>query len=97
MQKLRQWKIMISTIKKLFKKKMTEQEALFNRVDGLMQRLVGREDYRQDAQTIRELFNLHNETFPTMLEYSVSCGGCRERVYNRLRDWWQTNGGVKNI
>jgi hypothetical protein len=88
---------MISTIKKLFKKEMTEQEALFNRVDDLMQRLVGREEYSHDAQTIRELFNLHNEVFPTMLEYSVSCGGCRERVYNRLRDWWQSNGGVKNI
>lgn len=88
---------MIDLIKKLFKKEMTEQEQLFNRVDDLMQRLVGREDYPQNALTIRELFNIHNEVFPNTLEYSTSCSGCRMRVYNRLRDWWQNNSGQKNI
>ena len=67
----------------------------FNQVDDLMQRLVGKEDYKQDAITIRELFNIHNVVFPQTLEYSVSCGGCRSRVYNRLKQWWIDNGGVK--
>ena len=74
---------------------MTEQEQHFKNVDDLMQRLVGKEDHRHNAETIRELFNLHNVTFPNMLEYSVSCSGCRARVFNRLRQWWQDNGGIK--
>ena len=60
----------------------------FNEVDALMQNLYGKEGYRHDAQTIRNLFNIHNVLFPNTLEYSVNCGGCRERVYNRVRDWW---------
>lgn len=67
----------------------------FKEVDDLMQRLVGKENHRHDAQTIRELFNIHNVVFPNMLEYSTSCGGCRSRVYNRLRQWWEDNGGTK--
>lgn len=69
----------------------------FDLVDGLMQRLYGREAYPHDALTIRELFDTHNKVFPGNLEFSTSCGGCRQRVYNRLRDWWLNNGGKKNI
>lgn len=72
---------------------MTEH---FGEVDALMQRLVGKENHRHDAQTITELFNIHNTVFPHMLEYSKSCSGCRARVYNRLKEWWISNGGKTN-
>jgi hypothetical protein len=70
------------------KKKMNE---LFNRVDQMMTSLVGKENHNHNAQVIRELFNLHNEVFPGNLEFSTSCGGCRQRVYQRLKLWWQDN------
>lgn len=73
---------------------MTDEELRFQKVDAMMQELVGKENHRHDAQTIRNLFNLHNEVTGIM-EYSVSCSGCRARVYNRLKQWWQERGGVK--
>lgn len=66
---------------------------LFNRVDALMASLVGRENQSHNAQIIREMFNLHNEAYPQNPEYSTSCGGCRQRVYQNLRRWWEENGG----
>lgn len=68
-------------------------ENLFQRVDDLMQQLVGRESHRHGPDVIRLMFNLHNEAHPKTLEYSVGCGGCRERVYKRLKEWWYENGG----
>jgi len=68
--------------------------SLFEKVDALMQELVGNEYRRQSAETIRILFNLHNEIFESK-EYSTSCGGCRTRVYNKVKDWWLNNNGVK--
>ena len=70
------------------KKKMNE---LFNRVDQLMNSLVGKENHNHNAQVIRELFNLHNEVYPNNLEFSTSCGSCRQRVYQKLKQWWQDN------
>ncbi len=67
----------------------------FKEVDDLMQQLVGKEDHRHDANTIRHLFNIHNLVFPYNLEYSTGCSGCRARVYNRLKQWWYDNGGIK--
>jgi hypothetical protein len=71
---------------------MTEQ---FQRVDALMQTLVGRESHNHNPEVITHLFNLYNEVFLAR-EYSKSCGGCRERVYKGLKQWWIDNGGVKN-
>lgn len=70
------------------KKKMND---LFNRVDALMVTLVGKENHNHNALVIRELFNLHNEVYPQNLEFSTSCGGCRQRVYQRLKQWWIDN------
>jgi hypothetical protein len=33
------------------------------------------------------MFNLNNAIFPDLKEWTPSCGACRERVYNRLRDY----------
>ena len=73
------------------KKEDKKMNDLFNRVDSLMVTLVGRENYNHNAQVIREMFNLHNECYPQNLEYSTSCGGCRQRVYKRLKQWWEEN------
>jgi hypothetical protein len=81
-------------ISKIKQRNMTDEELRFQKVDAMMQELVGKENHRHDAQTIRNLFNLHNEVTGIM-EYSVSCSGCRARVYNRLKQWWQERGGVK--
>ena len=64
---------------------------LFNRVDALMSSLAGKENHNHNASVIRELFNLHNEVYPDNLEFSTSCGGCRQRVYTRLKGWWLEN------
>jgi hypothetical protein len=80
----------VDLFKKLFKKEMNEKEQQFLKVHNLMIRLIGKENYNHRPETIRELFNLHNEATGIM-EYSVSCGGCRKRVYNRLKDWYYAN------
>jgi hypothetical protein len=67
----------------------------FEKVDALMKNLVGKENRSHSAETIRTLFNLHNEVFNAR-EYSTSCGGCRKRVYERLRQWWWDNSGKIN-
>lgn len=63
----------------------------FKKIDELMSALNGREYERQSSETIKLLFELHNKTFPNNKEYSTTCGGCRQRVYNRLKDYWLKN------
>lgn len=74
-----------------------EQKDLFKRVNALMQELVGNENKRQTVDIIRLLFNLQNEIYPNHLEFSTSCGGCRERVFRVVKQWWLDNGGVKKL
>jgi len=85
-------------IRDLFNKEkrkiMRDEKELFGRVDGLMQLLVGKEGHRHPAETITIMFNLYNEVFGAR-EYSKSCGGCRERVYKGLKQWWVDKGGKK--
>jgi hypothetical protein len=40
-----------------------------------------------DAGQCQRMFNLNNAIFPDLKEWTPSCGACRERVYNRLRDY----------
>jgi hypothetical protein len=68
---------------------MTETE---KQLDELMRELEGK-DKVADHQT-RRMFNLNNIIYPDILEYTVSCGSCRGRVYNRLKKYWQEN--IKN-
>lgn len=79
----------MNIIKKLFKVEMSEEEKLFNRVNSLMSIVYGKENHNHKPEIIRELFNLHNEIFEAK-EYSVSCGGCRMRVYNKVKEWWHS-------
>jgi hypothetical protein len=45
-------------------------------------------DKIMDEQTTR-LFNLNNNLFKDIPEYNRSCPACRERVYNRLKTYWE--------
>jgi hypothetical protein len=37
-----------------------------------------------DAGQCSRMFKLNNLIFPELVEWTPSCGACRERVYNRL-------------
>jgi hypothetical protein len=88
------WNFIRTYLSKIKQNNMNNE--LFNEVDGLMKELVGKENHNHNAEVITRLFNLHNRAFPEHMEYSKSCGGCRQRVYNRLKTWWYDNGGKIN-
>ncbi len=73
------------------------EKELFEEVDDLLQTLVGKEGHNHNADVIGRLFRLHNKAFINNAEYSQSCSGCRQRVYNRLKSWWLDNGGTKKL
>lgn len=51
----------------------------------------GKENSRVPADVITLIFNMHNKVFWENKEYSKGCGGCRERVWNKLKTWYFTN------
>ena len=61
----------------------------FERLHELMSRMIGHEYANHPAHDISALFQLNNLLFAH--EYSQSCGGCRQRVYNQLKDWYLNN------
>lgn len=63
------------------------------RLHNLMLELENK-DKITDIQT-REMFNLNNELWPDIAEWTVSCPACRSRVYNRMKNYWTTSG-IKN-
>lgn len=40
---------------------------------------------------IDNMFRIHNELFPNNLEFNKGCGNCRNRVFNRLQSYYNTN------
>jgi hypothetical protein len=60
----------------------------YDRVHNFMSDMRGKESHNHPAEKITELFNIHNMCFPNNPEYSKSCGGCRARVYNRMKTFW---------
>lgn len=55
-------------------------------LDNLMNELEGKDKILAHQTDL--LYKLHNELYPHLKEYNVSCGSCRERVYNRVREFW---------
>jgi hypothetical protein len=43
-----------------------------------------------NADQCSRMFNLNNAIFPDLKEWTPSCGACRERVYNRLVQYSQS-------
>lgn len=37
------------------------------------------------------MFGLHNRIFPNTKETGKSCSSCRQRVWGRLREWYDKN------
>lgn len=61
-------------------------------LNDLMSELEGKEKIL-DHQT-RKLFNLHNEHYKDIQEWTVSCAACRKRVYTRMKSLWESS--IKN-
>ena len=61
----------------------------------LMIELEGKD--RIDSHQTTKLFNLNNLIFPDLKEFTKGCPSCRERVYNRLKDYWKNNIKEKYI
>lgn len=64
---------------------------LFLEAHGLVLDWKGKENQNVPAEVISHIFSVHNRIFPHMPEYSKGCGGCRERVWRRLKDWHEEN------
>lgn len=69
---------------------MISQE-VFLRAHALVTEWQGKENYNVPAEIIRQIFNSHNEIFWENQEHSTSCGGCRTRVWGRLKAWYHEN------
>lgn len=68
---------------------MEEQKQLLN---ILMRELEGKDKITEEQAT--RLFNLNNNIYPEIQEHNRSCPACRERVFNRMKRYWEVN--VKN-
>lgn len=66
-------------------------EETFLKAHGLVMDWEGKENYNVPAHIIREIFNVHNEIFWENKEHSVGCGGCRSRVWGKLKAWYHEN------
>lgn len=58
-------------------------------LNDLMLQLQGKD--KIEAHQTELLYNLNNYFFPDLKEYNKSCASCRERVYNRMSSYWDTN------
>jgi hypothetical protein len=59
---------------------------MFEDINVLLLELEGKD--KINAEQCDRLFNLHNQLFPDLKEWNRSCPACRERIYNRMREWW---------
>lgn len=47
---------------------------------------------RPTTQQASELFAIHNnDLFPNNKEHGIGCGGCRQRVRERVQTWYNEN------
>lgn len=69
---------------------MTELEN-WQKLEALYNEWKGKENYRVPAHTVTEMFNVHNYFYPQTPEWSKGCGGCRERVWRRLKEYYEGN------
>lgn len=64
---------------------------VFLKAHGLVSEWQGKENYNVPAEVIRQIFNVHNQIFWENQEHSTGCGGCRQRVWARLKTWYHEN------
>lgn len=63
----------------------------FIKIHCLVNDWNGKEDQNVPAHIITEIFTMHNKVFWERPEYSKGCGGCRQRVWNKLKTWYFEN------
>lgn len=61
----------------------------FDKLEVLLKELEGKEKILDQQTTL--LFNIHNYFYPNKMEYGKSCGGCRQRVYKRMIQFYNEN------
>ena len=61
---------------------------LFKEVEDLVLDLEPKVNQNIPADRIRVMFNLHNKVYFRNMEHSTACGGCRGRVWNRLKTFY---------
>lgn len=62
-------------------------EELIKRAGELLAQIPNRPNSNEAAP----LFALHNEIFPGNKEHGMGCGGCRQRVRDRVNAWYDEN------
>jgi hypothetical protein len=63
-------------------------EELIKRTESILTKFP---NGRPQGSEAAEMFALHNEIFPNLREHGIGCGGCRQRVYDRLKKWYTEN------
>jgi len=71
---------------KQIQQNMEQISPYFTRVDSLLAEI---DTHAATGEQIAALFNLHNEMFPQIKEFSTFCDKCRSRVYNRIYRWYE--------
>lgn len=66
-------------------------EEIFLEAHQLVVEWEGKENYNVPADVITRIFSVHNKIFIDRPEYSKSCGGCRQRTWNKLKTWYHEN------
>jgi hypothetical protein len=64
---------------------------IFEQIHNLVTEWVPKENNNVPADVITQIFNLHNKVFMDRPEYSTACGGCRQRVWNKLKTFYYEN------
>lgn len=60
----------------------------FLEIEALVLELEPKINQNLPADKIRLLFNLHNKVYWRNQEHSTGCGGCRSRVWNKMKTWY---------
>ncbi len=71
---------------KQIQQNMEQISPYFERVHNLLSEI---DTHAATGEQIAALFNLHNEMFPQIKEFSTFCDKCRSRVYNRIYRWYE--------
>ena len=69
---------------------MIEKE-VFEQIHNLVSEWEPKENHNVPPHIITEIFTLHNRVFMDRPEYSKGCGGCRQRVWNKLKTWYHSS------
>lgn len=67
---------------------------VFSRLKNLVEEWEGKENYNVPAHVITEMFLVHNKIWWERQEHSRACGGCRQRVWGKLKGYYHENKDI---